>query len=108
MRTRLILSVAVCLLATAVQIWASDDKNAAAPLSAEDLKQLRERIAQDEEQIKRLQQSLEEQRTLLDRATASMEGDGGSPETPLGTPVRGSDSARCKCRTSERLGDAAP
>jgi hypothetical protein len=44
---------------------------AAAPPSADDLKQLRERIAEQEEQIKRLQQSVDEQQKMLERSVAA-------------------------------------
>jgi hypothetical protein len=41
-----------------------------APASASDLNELRKRIAQQEEQIKRLQQAIDEQRSLLEKAVA--------------------------------------
>ncbi|MBV9679709.1 MAG: flagellar FliJ family protein, partial [Acidobacteriaceae bacterium] len=50
---------------------ASPSSNTAAPTSANDLNNLRERIAQQEEQIKRLQQAVDEQRTLLEKAVAA-------------------------------------
>ena len=50
---------------------ASSDSAVPTPASANDLNNLRERIAQQEEQIKRLQQAVEEQRTLLDKAVAA-------------------------------------
>lgn len=46
----------------------SPGSSTAAPTSANDLNNLRERIAQQEEQIKRLQQAVDEQRTLLEKA----------------------------------------
>ena len=84
----------ICLCLLAVQLWGAEPPNAAATGSpdpsaaaapaaspalgasastnADDLKQLRERIAKQEEEIKRLQQSVEEQRALLEKAVQSL------------------------------------
>jgi hypothetical protein len=65
----------------AAQLWgaetpvssapASSDPAISTPVSTNDLNNLRERIAQQEEQIKQLQQAVEEQRILLDKAVAA-------------------------------------
>jgi hypothetical protein len=47
---------------------AVNDGTSSKAVSADDLNQLRERIAKQEEEIKRLQQSVEEQRVVLERA----------------------------------------
>jgi hypothetical protein len=68
---------ALCLSVLSVQLWAqapasADTKPANAPAvqaaSADDLQQLKERIAQQEEAIKKLQDSLNQQRTMLEQA----------------------------------------
>ncbi len=46
----------------------NDEGSPNKPVTAEDLRQLRERIANQEKEIKRLQQSVEEQRIFLERA----------------------------------------
>ena len=64
----------------ALQLWGAEPPSSQAPVSpasttsapasTDDLKSLRERITQQEEQIKRLTQSVEEQRQILDHAVA--------------------------------------
>jgi hypothetical protein len=61
---------------------ASGDAGGSAPATPEDLNQLRKRIAQQEEAIKKLQQAVEEQRALLDRALQN-----GNSAQPGATPV---------------------
>lgn len=65
----------------AVQLWgteppapaptSSPDSAVSAPAGITDLDKLREQIAQQEQQIKRLQQAVDEQRSLLDKAVAA-------------------------------------
>ncbi|MGI8960746.1 MAG: hypothetical protein ACR2IV_13475 [Bryobacteraceae bacterium] len=52
----------------------ADHRKSAAVVTADDLNQLRERIVRQEEEIKRLQQSIEEQRSFLERAVANSNG----------------------------------
>jgi TolA-binding protein len=94
---KLILTL-LCLFGTALQLAAAESpstvaSSGAAPLpgrgtrrplsrimeppkvvTTEDLNQLRERIAKQEEEIKRLQQSIEEQRSLLEQAVQNSSG----------------------------------
>jgi hypothetical protein len=65
----------VCLSVLSVQLWAQSpapvSPNAATtstPSHTDDLNKLREQIAKQEEQIQKLQQSVEQQRALLDEA----------------------------------------
>jgi hypothetical protein len=68
----------LCLPLLAWQLLASDPSSAeatappgtsaVAPSSSDDLNQLRERIAQQEEEIKKLQKAVDEQRALLERS----------------------------------------
>jgi hypothetical protein len=60
------------------QSEASSSSQAPAAANSEILKELRERIAKQEEQIKRLQQAVDEQRTMLDKALAASEPTAGS------------------------------
>ncbi len=53
------------------QASGSSNSNNTTPTSLDDLKILRERISQQEEQIKKLTQAVEEQRAILDKAVAS-------------------------------------
>lgn len=67
----------LCLSLMALRIWGSENQAAPATPSAlssvtpSELDQLRARIAQQEEEIKKLQQSVEEQRTFLEKAVQS-------------------------------------
>ncbi len=56
----------LCLPWMALQLWGAE--TGASLATSADLQKLRERIAKQEEQIKELQQSVEEQRVLLDKA----------------------------------------
>lgn len=67
----------------------------AAP-SAEDLRQLREKIAQQEEQIKRLQQAVDEQQKVLDRSLAASEQPANGATAAGGTTVARSNAASDK------------
>ncbi len=58
--------VLVCLSVTAVGAWGSETPPSS--VTPGELDQLRERIAQQEQEIKKLQQSVEEQRTFLEKA----------------------------------------
>lgn len=60
---------------------AVNDGASAKVVSADDLNQLRNRIAKQEEEIKRLQQSVEEQRVLLERAVQNSTGTPGLGNT---------------------------
>src|SRR3954470_4413262 len=60
------------------QSEASSSSQAPAAANSEILQELRERIAKQEEQIKRLQQAVDEQRTMLDKALAASEPTAGS------------------------------
>ncbi len=60
---------------------------ATAVSNSEDLKQLRERITQQEEQIKRLQQAVDEQQKLLERSIAASEKPAAGTTTGDGTAV---------------------
>ena len=53
----------------------------AAPTGASDLNELKKRIAQQEEQIKHLQQAVDEQRSLLEKAVAATNAAASSPNT---------------------------
>ncbi len=55
----------------APQNASSSGSNNTTPTSSDDLKALRERISQQEEQIKKLTEAVAEQRTILDKAVAS-------------------------------------
>src|SRR5581483_8035233 len=58
----------VCLPLMALQLWGAETPApVSGPPTSEDLQQLRERIAKQEEEIKRLQESVEQQRVLLDK-----------------------------------------
>ncbi len=68
--------------------------NPSASISSDDLKQLRERIAKQEQEIKQLQESVEEQRALLERAmqnaaaaTKAASVSNASVTTPAGVPI---------------------
>jgi hypothetical protein len=52
----------------------TSDRASSKAVTGGDLKELRERIARQEEEIERLQQAIEEQRALLDKATAAGNG----------------------------------
>jgi hypothetical protein len=76
---------------------------ASATLHSQDLQQLRDKIAQQEDEIRHLQQAIEEQKTLLDKelkssATSAICGAPAALSTKSGTPVEGRspnlDSAR--------------
>jgi hypothetical protein len=98
MNRRLILSL-LCVSLIGTQLWGAEtpnsavsgspDTNAPANANSDDLKQLRERIAQQEEQIKRLQKAVNEQRALLERSlqNSSATQASGTKSTPDGTPV---------------------
>lgn len=65
----------VCLSVLSVQLWAQSPApvspsaaTTSAPSNMDELNQLREQIAKQEEQIQKLQQSVEQQRALLDEA----------------------------------------
>ncbi len=75
--TRTLILSALCLMASAT-------------LYSQDLQQLRDKIAQQEEQIKHLQQAVEEQRALLDQALKSS---ATPPMTGAPTTARGVDGA---------------
>ncbi|MBV9265129.1 MAG: hypothetical protein JO061_03065 [Acidobacteriaceae bacterium] len=73
---------ALCLSVLAVQLWAqapasgtvqqqTDGQSTAQPIGSDEIKQLRDRIAKQEEEIKKLEQSVEEQRTMLEQAIKS-------------------------------------
>lgn len=105
----------LCLPVLAAQLWAADPPaaaapesssgapsvaspapepaagaaNASAPATAGDLNQLRQRIAQQEEAIKKLQQAVEEQRVLLDRSVKALNAAQGGTATPQ---VAGTDA----------------
>jgi len=66
-----------CLSVLSVQLWAqapstaansAGDATTAQTTNTDDLKQLRERIAKQEQEIKKLEQSVEEQRAMLEKA----------------------------------------
>ncbi|HEX4228658.1 MAG TPA: hypothetical protein VHZ07_08305 [Bryobacteraceae bacterium] len=72
----------LCLTGVACQLWAaeppgtppastSETSRQAQTVSADDLQKLKERIAQQEEEIKKLQKSVEEQQQLLNSAVQS-------------------------------------
>ncbi len=74
---------ALCIFVLTMQGWGAETPTAAAgspapnastAVSPDDLKQLRERIAKQEEEIKQLQHSIEEQRALLERAVQNSTG----------------------------------
>ena len=70
MKAQRILKV-LCLSVLSVQIWAqSPNTNSTAqqPASTDDLQQLRDRLSKEEEELKKLQQSIEEQKNMLDKA----------------------------------------
>ncbi len=87
---------ALCLSVLSIQLWAqapstvasgANDATTVKAASLDDLKQLRDRIARQEEEIEKLQQSLKEQRSILDQAlkqTASATASGVSAQV---TPV---------------------
>ena len=67
----------LCLSVLSVQLWAqapstaansAGDATTAQSAKTDDLKQLRERIAKQEQEIKKLEQSVEEQRAMLEKA----------------------------------------
>lgn len=102
--------ILVCLSTIALGLLAADSPNGAVPAgtdkagvppaaastgsdstsrtaSSPDLNQLRERIARQEDEIKRLQQAVEEQRRLLERAIQSSAGNS-SAAAPNGGPAK--------------------
>lgn len=69
---------------------AAPNANASAPASTDDLNQLRKRIAQQEEAIKKLQQAVDAQRALLEKAVQSVSAPAqGGTATPV---VAGTDA----------------
>ena len=115
MNRRLILSV-LCVSSVGLHLWGAETPTTntaggtAAPTAAasnapasnapvataEDLKQLREKIAQQEEEIKRLQKSIEDQQKILERSmqnAAAAQPAGNSTATADGTPVVATKSA---------------
>ncbi len=74
--------------ATAESTPAVNDGGSSKAVSADDLNQLRQRIAKQEEEIKRLQQSVEEQRVLLERA---VQNSSGSPALADGSSQTGAE-----------------
>ena len=90
----------------AFQLWGAETPKGAvsepASLSSpqatpETLKELQERIANQEEQIRRLQQAVDEQQALLERAVAAVSASASSPSTPVDTVA-----ARTKASSSGR------
>lgn len=74
---------------------ASPGPAGSAPASSDDLNQLRQRIAQQEEAIKKLQQAVEEQRALLERSVQAVN----AAQSGTGTPA---------VAGTEALANAAP
>jgi hypothetical protein len=71
---------ALCVCACAVQLWGADDPNAPpAEASGKDVVVLRQQIAQQQEEIKRLEKSLDEQQKLLERIAGHSPSTDGSP-----------------------------
>jgi hypothetical protein len=103
----------ICVPLLAAQLWAADPfsgssdesaataaaapapdpaatgGNASAPVSTDDLNQLRQRIAQQEEAIKKLQQAVEAQRALLERSVKALSAAQSGTATPQ---VAGTDA----------------
>jgi len=80
---------------SAVPVAAAPGSATATPqaASAEDLKQLRERIAQQEAQIKQLQQAVDEQQKILERSLAASAAQPASAATGDGTAVVATSTA---------------
>ncbi|HTU48021.1 MAG TPA: hypothetical protein VMF91_23380 [Bryobacteraceae bacterium] len=81
-------SVAVASADGSASAGAAPNANASTAASTDDLNQLRKRIAEQEEAIKKLQQAVDAQRTLLEKAVQSVNVQGG-PATPV---VAGADA----------------
>lgn len=58
---------ALCVCACAVQLWATDDTNAAPGTSGKDIATLREQIAAQQREIEKLQKSITEQQKILEQ-----------------------------------------
>ena len=85
-----------CLSVLSIAVWAqtpSGDQAAQAKGNTEDLQQLRERIAKQEEQIKRLQESIDEQKTLLQKAVQGLPAPGAANVSPAPAPMPAAPSA---------------
>lgn len=88
----------LCVPLLACQLWGADppaetppppDGAAVANTSSDDLNQLRQRIAQQEEAIKKLQQAVDAQRALLEKLVPAVNAAQGAAGTP---PVVGTDA----------------
>lgn len=76
----------LCLALMAFQLGAAETPSAAsnATVSADEIRELRERIAKQEQEIKRLQEAVEEQRGWLDRALQNSASANGVPTVKAG------------------------
>jgi hypothetical protein len=86
----------LCLSVLSVAVWAqapSGDSAAQASGSTEDLQQLRERIAKQEEQIKKLQESIDQQRTLLEKALRNQPAPSAATGSPAPAPMPAAPTA---------------
>jgi hypothetical protein len=86
----------LCLASLPVSLWCAETANSPAgsvpsipAASATDLESLKQRIAEQQEQIKKLQQAMDEQQRLLERSLQNLAGSpaGGQVATGDGTPV---------------------